>query len=244
MKIAFCDDEVMNFRDFQHSVELYNKKNSAGAEVTYFPEGSQLREGLDKGSRYDVYFLDIVMPDPNGYQLAESIRKLGIEAPIIFISQYDIYDKKRESLKIFRFISKPINSRELFSCLDHINREAENKLKTISVRYRPAKGEDFTKTVIPLSEITHAMYYYHQITLFTEHNAYVFSSRESFKEYLENDLDNSLIQCSQSEAVNPDHILKYTKSRIFMKDGHSILITRSFRQTAFSKIQLYFSGDY
>ncbi|MDR0456647.1 MAG: response regulator [Treponema sp.] len=71
--------------------------------------------------RADLLLLDIEMPDMNGYELAENLRKNGQKAPIIFLTGNS---RKENVVKAVEagaadFIVKPVNKKEV---LDKIGR--------------------------------------------------------------------------------------------------------------------------
>jgi CheY-like chemotaxis protein len=63
-----------------------------------------------KNNKIDLILTDIQMPEMNGYQLSEEIRKLNMNIPIIALTASSIAEEKEKSIKvgINDFISKPI----------------------------------------------------------------------------------------------------------------------------------------
>jgi len=63
---------------------------------------------------FDAYVLDYKLPDGSGLDVAERIRSIGSEAPIILISGYDgsSVTSRAEKYRIFDFLQKPF-SREM-----------------------------------------------------------------------------------------------------------------------------------
>ncbi|MDE5756034.1 MAG: response regulator transcription factor [Clostridia bacterium] len=64
---------------------------------------------------YDLIISDIMMPVMDGYQLAESIRKINTTVPILFMTAIDDFDAKKRgySLGIDDYMVKPIDVDEL-----------------------------------------------------------------------------------------------------------------------------------
>ena len=59
----------------------------AGHDVTDFGDGSEAWECL-KGYRFDLLLTDIVMPGMSGTQLADRIREVRADLPVLFMSGY------------------------------------------------------------------------------------------------------------------------------------------------------------
>lgn len=47
----------------------------------------------------DLIISDIMMPDMDGYELAESLREAGYELPILFITAKDSFEDKNVALQ-------------------------------------------------------------------------------------------------------------------------------------------------
>jgi DNA-binding NtrC family response regulator len=60
---------------------------------------------------FDAYVLDFRLPDGSGLDVAQALRSLGSEAPIIFISGYDAsaVAEKAKSLRVFDIVEKPFS---------------------------------------------------------------------------------------------------------------------------------------
>jgi len=72
------------------------------------------------GNTFDLILLNIVLPDMNGFKLAEKLRKKGIKAPIIAISANDI---QIEVQTIYRtifsaFFVKPLTLKKIICLIE------------------------------------------------------------------------------------------------------------------------------
>ncbi|NVN60431.1 response regulator [Enterococcus avium] len=75
----------------------------------------------------DLIISDIMMPDMNGYELAESLREAGYELPILFITAKDSFeDKKRGfTIGVDDYMVKPIDVNEMILRVDALLRRAQ-----------------------------------------------------------------------------------------------------------------------
>lgn len=75
---------------------------------------------IDKRIAFDLYIIDITLPDGNGFYLCKTLRDRGVESPIIFLTA----DSREESLlKGFElggsdYVTKPYRIRELMARID------------------------------------------------------------------------------------------------------------------------------
>ena len=75
----------------------------------------------------DLIISDIMMPDMDGYELAESLREAGYELPILFITAKDSFeDKKRGfTIGVDAYMVKPIDVNEMILRVDALLRRAQ-----------------------------------------------------------------------------------------------------------------------
>jgi signal transduction histidine kinase len=74
-----------------------------------------LKEFRSKPERYDIVITDQTMPDMNGIQLAEQLKRIRIDIPIILVTGFSgsINEKNFKSHGIDAFLMKPIGIKEL-----------------------------------------------------------------------------------------------------------------------------------
>lgn len=96
--LAVCDDDrefVDNIKDRTHRTMRRARREY---EMMDFNTGTALERVVERGEQFDIIFLDIEMPDGNGKQVAERLRKLDRLFKLIFISHHD-----KEVFKVFPF---------------------------------------------------------------------------------------------------------------------------------------------
>lgn len=75
------------------------------------------KEGLMQFNKetYDLCLLDIMMPKKDGFSLAEDIRKINTEIPIIFLTAREMTEDKIKGLRLGAddYITKPFSAEEL-----------------------------------------------------------------------------------------------------------------------------------
>ncbi|MFM7727638.1 MAG: response regulator transcription factor, partial [Flavobacteriales bacterium] len=75
------------------------------------------KEGLMQFNKetYDLCLLDVMMPKKDGFSLAEDIRKVNEEVPIIFLTAREMAEDKIKGLRLGAddYITKPFSAEEL-----------------------------------------------------------------------------------------------------------------------------------
>ena len=118
------DDESLSFvtRD---NLELQ------GYRITYCPDGGSAMKKIKEES-FDLCILDVMLPDVDGFAIAQEIRKTNIEVPIIFLTARSLKEDKIQGLKIGAddYITKPFSPLELIARIQAIlRRNSINKQK-------------------------------------------------------------------------------------------------------------------
>ncbi|MEN8225113.1 MAG: response regulator transcription factor [Bacteroidota bacterium] len=90
------------------------------------------KEGLKafRENSFDLCILDVMMPEKDGFTLAEDIRKISDSIPIIFLTAKSL---KEDRIRGFQagcddYISKPFNTDELSLRIQAIMRRCENRM--------------------------------------------------------------------------------------------------------------------
>lgn len=124
-KILICDDEPYFLENTNKLVSRYLENNSISASVKTYLDGSFVLDDAQNGRNYDIYILDIEMPEYNGTELVRKLRNYSPESIIIFVTSYLQYAIESFELGIFRYIPKmaisdrlPLALRAAFNLLD------------------------------------------------------------------------------------------------------------------------------
>ena len=101
------DDESLSFvtRD---NLELQ------GYQITHCDNGAKALE-IIKDQSFDLCILDVMLPEIDGFTIAEEIRKTNNEVPIIFLTAKSLKEDKIHGLKLGGddYITKPFSIEEL-----------------------------------------------------------------------------------------------------------------------------------
>ena len=101
------DDESLSFVTRDH-LEMQ------GYHVTHCPDGQSARLAIAKND-YDLCLLDVMLPETDGFTLAEEIRKQNTQVPIIFLTARSLKEDRLHGLRLGGddYITKPFSIEEL-----------------------------------------------------------------------------------------------------------------------------------
>jgi DNA-binding LytR/AlgR family response regulator len=120
LQIAVCDDNIDELSNMVQLIDLYRTSNNLNCEHAVFPNGFELVSTLEKGKRFDIYCLDIMMPGFTGIDVAKEIRAFDKAAPILFFTSSPEFALESYSVKAINYVLKPISKEKLFFTFDEM----------------------------------------------------------------------------------------------------------------------------
>ncbi len=114
--VLICDDSALARKQMARSLPA-----SLNAEISFAVHGLDALEQL-KNKRFDILFLDLTMPELDGFGTLEEIQKQGIDINVVVVSG-DIQPKAQErvmALGAKAFIRKPIDQDALKAALKQL----------------------------------------------------------------------------------------------------------------------------
>jgi DNA-binding response OmpR family regulator len=90
-----------------------------GYTITHCVDGNSASEAIRAGG-FDLAVLDVMLPEKDGFTLAEEIRKFDKQTPIIFLTAKSLKEDKLRGLKLGGddYITKPFSIEELMLKID------------------------------------------------------------------------------------------------------------------------------
>ena len=128
------DDESLSFvtRD---NLELQ------GYKVSYCPDGKKAQAAFEPG-KYDLCILDVMLPEIDGFTLAQHIRSIDAQVPIIFLTAKSLKEDKIHGLRLGAddYITKPFSIEELILKIEVFLKRSQRVLpETVKEVYKVGK---------------------------------------------------------------------------------------------------------
>lgn len=119
VKIAFCDDELSVLNDLRILLDQYRVERNHDLAYTAFQSPLNLLAEIERGTRYDILFLDVMMPGETGIDAAAEIRKYDSNVKIIFLSSSAEFAVSSYTVNAFFYQLKPIWKDSFFRLMDY-----------------------------------------------------------------------------------------------------------------------------
>lgn len=131
MKILLCED------DENLGMLLREYLQAKGYQAVLCQDGEVGYKEFAKG-KFDIAVLDVMMPKKDGFTLAQEIRQVSADIPIIFLTARTLKDDILEGFKIGAddYITKPFSMEELVLRIEAILRRVRGKKNKEATVYR------------------------------------------------------------------------------------------------------------
>jgi DNA-binding LytR/AlgR family response regulator len=213
MRIAICDDLQREREVLRKCVE----KIQINAEVFEYENGNELLVH-HKNNRYDIVFLDILMPIINGINIAEAIREYDRETPIVFLTTSEEFAVRSYRVFAFDYLLKPIQEIEIHNCLRRFS-ALKKDIALINVKLMGVDTKILISNILYLESNLHKIVFHlagsREIQLTAKLSDYEMLI-ESF----------NFCRCHKSYIVNIEHVSSIIGDQYTMTNGDKIKISR------------------
>ena len=225
IQIAICDDQIEELeRTYSFTDKYYNLHPELDISFRKFQSGYDLLESVGSRNRYDIYLLDILMPDINGMEVGTAIRENDNTAAIIYLTSSPDYALQSYQVDAGGYLLKPFDEKDLFSTLDKVIAKLDAEDQKRYVFRTSSEGIES----LPYSHLLYLEYYQHRLIAHTIEQKTVESVyyRESFKELTSSLTDNRFVKISASVIVNMQHVRNINSREIRLANGEILNISR------------------
>ena len=122
IRIFMCED------DENLGMLLREYLQAKGFDADLFPDGEAGAKAFPE-KKYDFCLLDVMMPKKDGFALAQDIRVINSEIPIIFLTAKNLKEDILEGFKVGAddYLTKPFSMEELLLRIEAIMRRINGK---------------------------------------------------------------------------------------------------------------------
>ena len=218
MRIAICDDERLFRKELSEALyEYFGRLDLTCAE---YQDGKEILEAARKGVTFDALFLDIEMKETDGMTAAAGLRRLGVTAPIIFLTSHVEMAMEGYEVSAFRFLGKPLRREKLLQTLSDL-RDSIQRGKSILIR---CEGED---VVVPLGQLIYAEARNNDLRIVLADREYVIRRKLSDLEQELSEQSDLFLRIHRGYLVNLQHVTKSHGMEVYVSNGDVLSMSRS-----------------
>lgn len=120
IQLAFCDDDQTVLDQLSALLEKYRTQRCIQIQCTAFRSPLDRLAEIEKGVRYDILFLDVIMPAENGITVAKEIRQYDTAVEIIFLTSSTEFAVESYMVGAYFYQLKPIWEESFFRLTDSV----------------------------------------------------------------------------------------------------------------------------
>ena len=224
MNILICDDICNDGFKLEQAI----KASHIEANCCYFDKGLDALSHIKTGTKVDVCFLDIVMPEMNGIELARQIRKTeddkGMKScEIVFLTTSNGFASESFEVKAFSYLLKPLEQQKVANTLQEIIALKKTvDISGISIITKIIKKFLFCREISFIEVMNYKVYFH----LIDGSKIAIVSSLGAILPQIM--VDKRFAQCHRSFVVNMDEINKIQDNSVLMCSGKRISISRTY----------------
>ncbi len=125
IKIAVCDDDIFLLKKITSLIEQFCTEFNREIMYTVFQSPLELLAEFEKGMRWEVLFLDVIMPGGNGINVAREIRQYDHNVKIIFLTESSEFAVESYTVGAYYYQLKPISKEKFYGLLNEVAFEYE-----------------------------------------------------------------------------------------------------------------------
>ena len=235
IRAIIIDDEKHSIKMLQWKIEKYC------TDVEIIETFLDSKRGLSfiENNKIDLLFLDIEMPELNGFDLLQKVNHPNFD--VIFTTAYDEYGIRAIKYSALDYLLKPVQEEELIEAITKFKRKQNRKIipQQLEVLFQSLQQENSKNQKIALStkesiELVHPS----EIILCESDNNYTMVFMKNRKKFISKTLKEfeellspfNFFRSHQSYLINIDQMVEYKRQdggQLIMSNGMSVPVSRS-----------------
>ncbi len=237
IRSAICDDESVILEQMYNVVHNTFDENNFACDLFCFQSGIEMLKS-HKEHPFDIIFLDILMPDRSGFDVAKDVRTISDKTLLLFVTSQDelVYDSF--NYHPFYFLRKGDSSTFSQSLSDAVKKIADFIKRNQMIPLKLNSGESQAvclQDILFISSNRNFIYYHLTSGEYIPVREQMSSAEEKLK-------GSGFVRIHKQYIVNMNKIQKITVSRyaeVILSSSQSLPIGRKYRESTVLKYKEY-----
>lgn len=230
IKLAIIEDTPSDAEHIFALIRRYAAASETQFELKHFVSALKF---LDAKEKYDIIFLDIMLPGSNGMEMAHRLRRFDEDTVIIFVTTMKQYAIEGYSVSAAGFLIKPATYEQLRGVLD----------KAVQIVRQKISGIIMIKTYTELislesSDIEYAEVSGHSLIFHTKKGDV--QTKGTLKELMDKLEGYNFIRCNNYAIVNARYIRAVRDNTVILPSVELEISRR--KKSEFMEAYLRYSG--
>lgn len=218
--IYLCDDNQQMRDNYSRIIHRFAYENRITITLSAFASGEELMFHLyEDPNQAEIIYLDILMGELNGMEVAKELRKLGCKAEIIFITTSEDYVFEAFDTSPMQYLIKDSTTVERFEeiLLRAVSVAMEKKTKMFVCE------SSNVRKLIPIKDISYFEIWKRLIRVHYQ-GGEIFEYYGTMEQLEQEMLSKDFIRVHRSYMVNLQYIGQFQRPNLFLKTGEVIPI--------------------
>lgn len=226
--LAICDDDKAARERMAEILREWNIKDNTEIAIKQFSSPYALLEAVSHGEPFDIFLLDILMPEMTGITLGEQLHNLLDDPLLVYLTSSEDFYPDAFRLYAFQYLLKPVRKSQLFEVMD----KALARCRKRGTNVFPLKTAD-GMIQIPLSQIVYVellahVCHFHLANGQCLRSQYLRTSFDSFAAPLRK--HNRFVKTHTAYVVNLSFAGRLTVNSLLLTNGIKLPVTRTFAE--------------
>lgn len=223
LRIAVCDDEIVQQKVMQALLQKYFDGNDILAEVKFYSSGQEyLKEKKSEILNTDIFLLDIFMPELNGIDIGKELKSIGAKGKIIFITAGNDFITEAFEIQAFSYIQKPVIYEKFSKVMNSVIKSFEK------TRYMDVVV-DREKQRIYLDDIEYVETLGRRLVIYRQDEGV--ETYLSVKNFMDEYGEEDFLQISRYVAVSKSKIQRIVGRSLYLMNGRELSISEKYLPT-------------
>lgn len=236
IEIALCDDNNEDIEALKALAERFAPKHEdIPMRFSSFSSAEELLEHIEKSGGFDLYILDVLMPQMSGIRLAETIRERNDHAEIVFLTVSPEYAIDAFSVYAGGYLLKPVSAENFDKTIYHaVEKLAHEKNETLTVKTKDGLRRIPLNKIVMIESFNHVR----EITLSDDGALETSATLAELFEALSG--HDRFFMPHRSYIANLDHSVGIVCYDLLMPNGRRIPIPKTQFPAVQKVVQSYF----
>lgn len=224
-KVAILDDSPEDSEEILYHLTNTFSEIHVRIKASCFTKSEEFFKAL-KNNEFDVLFLDIVMPEQNGFEIAKKLRDMKNELYIIFVTHHNdlVYDSF--DYAPFQFLTKDDLYKETYLLKKTVTRLIDHKKKDVIFELFDESKDTFEVSSREIYYIENDKHYLNYYTSVSDHPLRERANISEREEYLKS-LDIVRIHRKYLVNIKSIRLLDNQYDQVILKNGTKLPISRT-----------------
>ena len=230
IKILICDDDYKIIEIVKKLLLTFSQKNKIEFKIDIQNSGDFI---LSNNNLYDIAIVDIEMPGISGLKLSEKLKENNPDTIIIVLTSFQNYLDSAMKIRVFRYLSKPIDKHRFFTNFKDAIEEYRLISKTITINYNDEVHVIKTKNILYIENQKYGS------IIHTNKDTYYVKTKP--KDLYKNiNQKNCFVFSHNSILVNLQNVIDFNKTTIVLRKNELETTTTYVSQRKYSNFKKAF----